>query len=154
MERMDNIGERIAEVIEYLGISPHEFATRCGLSSGQIISVNLKNHKPSLNTLEKILNRYPVNASWLMLGKDNMWEKDYFQQKFKNIKISPSSPVQQMNLLLETFEMNARQFSKKTGVGTCTLSSIKNGSRAAISRNVQNTICTKFPFVDKTWFYL
>ena len=151
---MENIGFRIGEIINYLGISPHEFATRCGLSSGQIISVNMENNKPSLNTLEKILNRYPVNASWLMLGKGNMWDKDYFHQKFEDIKVKPTNSAQTISLLLEIFEMNARQFSKKTGVGTCTLSSIKNGSRAAISRNVQNTICTKFPFVVKTWFYL
>lgn len=154
MERMDNIGERIAEVIEYLGISPHEFATRCGLSSGQIISVNLKNHKPSLNTLEKILNRYPVNASWLMLGKDNMWELDFFEEKFQQIRNKPSSPAQQINTLLEAFEMNQRQFCKRTGVGTCTLSSIKSGIRVEISKSVRDKICKRFPFIKPVWFYL
>lgn len=151
---MEDIQQRIAEVIKYLGISPHEFATRCGLSSGQIISSNLDNYKPSLTTLEKILNKYPINASWLMLGKGKMFDHDFFEEKFKEIKVSPSSPSQQINLLLEAFELNGRQFCHKTGVGTCTLSAIKNGARIEVSKSVRDKICRAFPFIKPVWFYL
>lgn len=152
---IDNIGGRIAELMEYLGISPHEFAKRCGISSGQIISVNISgDHKPSLTTLEKILERYPVNSSWLMLGKGNMWKEDYFQKRFESITSTPKSPSQQIEVLLEAFEMNQRQFCQKTKVGTCTLSAIKNGNRIEVSKDVRDKIVAKFPFIKPTWFYI
>lgn len=152
---IDNIGSRIGALIDYLGISPHEFAKRCGLSSGQIISPTIsKENKPSMTTLEKILNRYPVESGWLLLGKGKIWKEDYFQKRFESIKSKPKSPTEQITILLDVFEMNQRQFCQKTGVGTCTMSAIKKGERIEVSKSVRDKICEKYPFINPVWFFI
>lgn len=151
---MENIGLRIEELMDYLGLSPHEFATRCGISTGHVITSNISGeYNPSMTTINRILKRYPVNNDWLLCGNGNMFKTDYFTERFEALKAYPKTPQMQIEILLNVFEMNARQFCIKTKVGTCTLSAIKNGQRIEVSKKVRDLIVKKYPFIPQSYFY-
>ena len=60
--------ERVARLIEKLGISSYQFGKETGLSHQTISNVLTGKNRPSLDTLEAIAARYPDTAVWLLTG--------------------------------------------------------------------------------------
>ena len=76
MKKITNISERIKEIIDTLGISRNEFATKLGYNRSQNIYdiVNGKS-KPSFDFFEKFLNSEyseTISIKWLITGNDEM----------------------------------------------------------------------------------
>lgn len=65
--------QRIARLIEHLGISSYQFGKETGLSHQTISNVLTGKNKPSLDTLEAIATRYPKTATWLLTGAGELY---------------------------------------------------------------------------------
>ena len=69
----NNLNERIAELIESLGISRRKFATKTNLSQPGIQKIVNNLVVPRLETVESILTAFPqVNRQWLLKGEGEM----------------------------------------------------------------------------------
>lgn len=78
--------ERIREIIDYLSITQAEFANRIGVQRANITHILTGRHKPSLDIIQKILEKFPeINAEWLILGKGEML-KDSSRKNSSNFK--------------------------------------------------------------------
>lgn len=68
-----SINKRILQFIDYLGISRYKFSQETGISEVNILNIYKGKNKPSIEFLEKILNKYKVlNPAWLLTGEGEM----------------------------------------------------------------------------------
>ncbi|NLF42312.1 MAG: helix-turn-helix transcriptional regulator [Bacteroidales bacterium] len=68
-----SINDRIREVLEYLGISRYKFSQATGISEAVLVNIYKDKNKPSVDFIEKTLNKYKViNAQWLITGHGEM----------------------------------------------------------------------------------
>ncbi|MGN0318280.1 MAG: hypothetical protein ACI4E1_10165 [Lachnospira sp.] len=62
--------DRITALLEYLGMSKHEFERVCGLSNGYVGKIS---KSIGYKGLEKILEHFPqINKTWLQTGEGEM----------------------------------------------------------------------------------
>lgn len=67
---------RIFQFIDYLQITPTEFADNVGISRSAISSIKTGRTQPTIAQLIKIKTSYPkVSLNWLMIGSGNMIEE-------------------------------------------------------------------------------
>ncbi|MEO1052362.1 MAG: helix-turn-helix transcriptional regulator [Bacteroidota bacterium] len=71
-DKMTPVNERIAEIIEHFQLSKAEFGHRTGILPQNVGKIVKGETEPSLKTLTKILENFPVSAEWLMRGEDQM----------------------------------------------------------------------------------
>lgn len=64
----DNINQRISTLIEDLKLTPNAFASQLGIKTTIIYNIQKGRNKPSFDLLQKIAQRFNVNAQWLLLG--------------------------------------------------------------------------------------
>ena len=64
--------ERIQQIMDHEGIKPGEFAEQIGINRSAISHILNGRNKPSLDVVNRILNRYDtINSEWLLSGKGN-----------------------------------------------------------------------------------
>ncbi len=68
------INERIQQIIDHYNLNKNSFSKRIGLSGNMTITniVSGRKSKPSYDVLRKIAEAFPINLSWLILGKGPM----------------------------------------------------------------------------------
>ncbi len=67
------MNERILEIIRVKGIKASRFAEMIGVQRSAISHLVSGRNKPSLEFLQKVLNRFPdINPQWLYSGTGNM----------------------------------------------------------------------------------
>ncbi|WP_310395298.1 hypothetical protein [Hymenobacter sp.] len=67
------INDRIAQIVNYLNVSPPLFAKSLGASVARIANVMAGRNKPDVVLLERIAEKYPqINATWLLTGKGDL----------------------------------------------------------------------------------
>ncbi|TRX70585.1 helix-turn-helix transcriptional regulator [Carboxylicivirga sp. M1479] len=65
--------ERIEAIIQHEHITPSQFADAIGVQRSGISHILSGRNKPSLDFLNKLLQRYPhISGDWLITGKGNM----------------------------------------------------------------------------------
>ena len=68
--------ERLIQLLDLEQLSPSKFADIIGVQRSSISHVISGRNKPSFDFLQKTLQAFPgLNASWLMMGEGNMYEK-------------------------------------------------------------------------------
>ncbi len=69
-----NERERLEKIINTLGINARQFAQEVGIQQGTISNIIGGRNKPSLDVLQKVLNRYhTISSDWLILGVGSMY---------------------------------------------------------------------------------
>lgn len=71
------VNDRIAALIESLGITPNRFSEKVNVNPTVIHNIiKARRSKPSFDLLEKILTTYEeVNSDWLLRGEGGIWRK-------------------------------------------------------------------------------
>ncbi len=71
------INDRIAALIESLGISPNRFSEKVKVNPTVIHNIiKARRSKPSFDLLEKILTTYEeISSDWLLRGEGGIWRK-------------------------------------------------------------------------------
>jgi transcriptional regulator with XRE-family HTH domain len=65
--------ERILSVIKHFNLSPSDFSEEIGVQRSSISHLISGRNKPSLEFVQKILNRFPeINPEWILNGKGDM----------------------------------------------------------------------------------
>jgi len=67
-----SINKRIVDVLEFYGVTRYKASHDTGISEQVLLNIYKGNNKPSLETIEKIVKVYNVNANWLISGEGNM----------------------------------------------------------------------------------
>lgn len=71
---MENIGDRIKEIIDIKGFSMMAFEKEIGAGNNTIGTSIKRNSNFSSSILSKILNKYPdINSEWLLTGRGSMY---------------------------------------------------------------------------------
>jgi transcriptional regulator with XRE-family HTH domain len=91
--------ERIEKIIETEQLSASKFADALGVQRSNISHILNGRNKPSLELVNKILDRFPaINADWLLLGKGDMVSEKKSGNTSKNsgytFESNPSQPEQ------------------------------------------------------------
>lgn len=68
-----SFSERLKSIIGHYAITPMDFIVGIGLNATHAINLIWGSEYPSVNDIQKILNKYPkVNARWLLLGERDL----------------------------------------------------------------------------------
>lgn len=69
----NSINDRISELIEFLDITPTAFADEIGIQRSGLSHILKGRNKPSLDVVQKIVNRFPeINILWMVNGTGAM----------------------------------------------------------------------------------
>lgn len=73
-KRETTINDRIEQIITHYSLNKNNFSKEIGLSNNMTITniVGSRKSKPGYDVLRKIAERFPVNPSWLLMGKGPM----------------------------------------------------------------------------------
>ena len=90
--------DRIKQIIEREKLSSKEFANLCDIQVSNVSHLLSGRSKPSLDTIQKIMQAFPtLNTDWLLSGKEPMYKHeklsqpglfDLFPAEESNIQIS------------------------------------------------------------------
>ena len=90
--------DRIKQIIEREKLSSKEFANLCDIQVSNVSHLLSGRSKPSLDTIQKIMQAFPtLNTDWLLSGKEPMYKHeklsqpglfDLFPEEESNIQIS------------------------------------------------------------------
>ena len=72
---MSEISLRLKEIINYTGLSDRAFAQSIDLAQTTFTNILLKGTEPKSDVLRAIIEKYKVNAHWLLTGEGEMFTK-------------------------------------------------------------------------------
>lgn len=68
-----SINQRILEIIEFYGITRYKLSQETGVSETVLLNISKGKNKPSVDILNKLLNKYKaIDANWLLTGEGEM----------------------------------------------------------------------------------
>jgi len=85
LSRENELSERIQIIIDLKGIQPSKFADEIGVQRSSMSHIIAGRNKPSLDFLQKVVQRYPeININWLLSGIGEPFLKEK-NEKSENI---------------------------------------------------------------------
>ena len=76
----ESVTQRVKHIINYYGLNPNSFSKKIGATTSTIVSMLDKDTNPSVETINKILNAFPlISLNWLIKGDGNMEMIEYGQ---------------------------------------------------------------------------
>ena len=100
-----SLNDRILTFINSLSISHATFADEIGVQRSAIAHIAKGRNRPSLDMIDKIIDRYPeVNLLWLLRGEGNMMSNTPNVISLQQRQVIPSSPVIDDSLKHTLFE--------------------------------------------------
>ena len=72
---MSEISLRLKEIVKYTGLSDRAFAQSIDLAQTTFTNILLKGTEPKSDVLRAIIEKYKVNAHWLLTGEGEMFTK-------------------------------------------------------------------------------
>lgn len=72
---MSEISLRLKEIVNYTGLSDRAFAQSIDLAQTTFTNILLKGTEPKSDVLRAIIEKYKVNAHWLLTGEGDMFTK-------------------------------------------------------------------------------
>ena len=75
MENKEFIGSRLKDIRKYLRLTQKELAEKLDISDGYISDIEKGKKKPGRDLLEKLIERFNVNISYLFEGKGEYFYK-------------------------------------------------------------------------------
>ncbi|GAB6077281.1 helix-turn-helix domain-containing protein [Desulfurobacterium crinifex] len=112
MDNKTEIGKRIKELREYLGLSQKEFAEALGIHPLSVSRYELGKSNPSPSILKLIEDKFGVNSEWLKKGKGNPFKRQRdsdnfnfkFNKRWKEVKANLENSAEIIaDLCLEIF---------------------------------------------------
>lgn len=89
--------DRIRMVMEQEGLSSALFAKEIGISAATLSNILSERNKPSLDVLQKIINRYRlISSDWLFLGIGTMYRQRLDAQEQVLLEVKPELPEEEM----------------------------------------------------------
>lgn len=108
---MKEIGDRINELIDDLGVSKNEFAKQIGISSSLISQITTKKNNFRADILQRITGKYEdLNTNWLLNGIGDMWQGSY---KINNLGLRVENENSK-EASLETYRSENKELSNRT----------------------------------------
>ncbi len=109
--------ERLAQLIEELGLLKKDFAESIGVSTGNLSDWLSGKTEPSAKPLSRISETYKVNLNWLIVGNGSMFLETTTiadQRAVYGKKKKPEGdPVTQLQERLEQVEKEVREMREK-----------------------------------------
>jgi len=105
------INDRVLQVINHYNLNRNKFSKALGLNNSMTINniVGGRRSKPSYDILRKIAERFPVNPSWLLLGKGAMFLDD---ENTKNDLKIPGYNKMEVNKIMEAILLDSEKFEQ------------------------------------------
>ncbi|HNW71156.1 MAG TPA: S24 family peptidase [Bacteroidales bacterium] len=75
-EKILSINERIFQILDFYNVTRYKFSQETGISEAVLLNIYKGKNKPSYDFIEKLLNKYEVNADWLITGNGTMVKND------------------------------------------------------------------------------
>lgn len=72
---MSEISLRLKEIVKYTGLSDRAFAQSIDLAQTTFTNILLKGTEPKSDVLRAIIEKYKINAHWLITGEGEMFTK-------------------------------------------------------------------------------
>lgn len=72
---MSEISLRLKEIVKYTGLSDRAFAQSIDLAQTTFTNILLKGTEPKSDVLRAIIEKYKINAHWLLTGEGEMFTK-------------------------------------------------------------------------------
>lgn len=72
---MSKISLRLKEIVNYTGLSDRAFAQSIDLAQTTFTNILLKGTEPKSDVLRAIIEKYKINAHWLLTGEGEMFTK-------------------------------------------------------------------------------
>lgn len=72
---MSEISLRLKEIVKYTGLSDRAFAQSIDLAQTTFTNILLKGTEPKSDVLRAIIEKYKINAHWLLTGEGEMFSK-------------------------------------------------------------------------------
>jgi plasmid maintenance system antidote protein VapI len=69
------VNQRVMQIIRYYNLSVFKFAKSIETAQPTVKSIIDDKTKPSYDTIYKILKKYPINASWLIMEEGDMLKR-------------------------------------------------------------------------------
>ncbi|MCF8304611.1 MAG: helix-turn-helix domain-containing protein [Bacteroidales bacterium] len=107
--------ERINLILQTKNLSASDFANQIGVQRSNVSHVLSGRNRPSLDFIQKILNRFPdINSDWLLLGKGSMYEKSGVFPNVNKEEAPAKSPppARERNLFSDQEEVESEKESK------------------------------------------
>ncbi|MFZ4547732.1 MAG: helix-turn-helix domain-containing protein [Bacteroidales bacterium] len=74
---MNNVGERLEQLLKSLGVNAKQFAQIIGEKEAKISAYKNNLYYPGSKTLINIMLKYKnLNINWFLLGEGEMWKQD------------------------------------------------------------------------------
>ena len=102
---MDNIGERIGELIESLGMKKVRFAERLKIDQSYVTQLTSGKRKPSDRTISDICREFNVREEWLRNGRGEMF-LDFTEDEFSKAAATLSNDSFVRSLIVEYWKLD------------------------------------------------
>lgn len=102
---MDNIGERIGELIESLGIKKVRFAERLKIDQSYVTQLTTGKRNPSDRTISDICREFNVREEWLRNGNGKMFI-DFTDDEFSKAAATLSNDAFVRSLIVEYWKLD------------------------------------------------
>ena len=102
---MDNIGERIVELIEALGIKKVRFAERLKIDQSYVTQLTNGKRNPSERTISDICREFNVREEWLRNGSGKMF-LDFTEDEFAKAAAILSNDTFVRSLIVEYWKLD------------------------------------------------
>ncbi len=89
--------KRLLEVIHALRIEQQDFGKAGGVSKGTFSNYALGNSQPKLEALSRWVDKYNINANWLLIGEGEMFRGEGTEKpvKAESEDVAVSDPISQ-----------------------------------------------------------
>ena len=94
-----NERQRLEQVIQSEGLTSKQFAQEVGIQAGTISNILNGRNNPSLDVLQRVLNRFrTISSDWLVLGVGSMYRANGAQPETTLFDVKPLEPEPLLNI--------------------------------------------------------
>lgn len=140
------------DLINYLGLTIGAFATEIGASQPAISNVIEGKYNLTFKVADKIMKRYPVKKAWLILGEGEMWEKDYFRDRFEKYGQYHSDMPLKIETLQKVFDCNKSVLANRLGLSRSHVSALSLNKIHSFSEDTIDILTRKIKFIPREWW--
>ena len=142
----------LMELINYLGLTIGAFATEIGASQPAINNIIEGKYNLSFKVADKIMKRYPVNKVWLILGEGEMWEKDYFRDRYEKYGTYHTDMPQKIETLQKIFDCNKSILANHLGLSRSHVSALSLNKIHSFSEDTIDILTRKIKYIPREWW--
>lgn len=142
----------LMDLIDYLGLTVGAFATQIGASQPAINNIVTGKYNLTFKVADKIMQRYPVNKAWLILGEGEMFEKDYYRDRFEKYGEYHTDMPNKIKTLKKIFDCNSSVLAKKLGLSRSHVSALSLNKIHSFSPEMIDMLTRKVKYIPREWW--